>query len=119
MSVIAGHQTSPSVVAGNSAGVSAPAPPPAPEAARKKRKALPPPKKVDSTDDADDDADEAASARNKKRRVGNADFQANALKDIAELEGAVKKLQTSVVKDLTKLSHLAASLAAQVRGMDN
>ncbi|KAG5646439.1 hypothetical protein DXG03_003489 [Asterophora parasitica] len=85
---------------------------------RLKRRPFPSKNGDDDEDDDDDDGEEGRPGPpRKKRRAG--DWQGNALQDIAELEGAIKKLQTSVAKDLAKLSQLASSLATQVRGMES
>lgn len=63
-------------------------------------------------------ADEGAgNPASKKRRISE-DARSNALKEVAELEASIKKLQTSVTKDLKHLAQLAAALAAQLSDMD-
>jgi len=95
-------------------------PGPSAEPVRTKRK--PAPAKSKATNAADEGEDEVEEPKKgppaKKRRIAG-DLQANALKDIADIEASIKKLQTSVAKDLAKLAQLTASLATQIRGMDN
>ncbi|GLB33558.1 hypothetical protein LshimejAT787_0104420 [Lyophyllum shimeji] len=107
------RQDSTSLSVENSPGQSA-------EPARTKRKAAPAKSKADAADDeGEDEVDEPKKGPAAKKRRIAGDFQASALKDIADLEASIKKLQTSVTKDLAKLSQLTASLATQIRGMDN
>ncbi|KAF8076136.1 hypothetical protein FPV67DRAFT_1470495 [Lyophyllum atratum] len=93
---------------------------PSVEPTRTKRKPTPAKRKPNSAEDeGEDEVDEPKKGSPAKKRRIVDDSHANALKDIVELEASIKKLQTSVAKDLTKLSQLAASLATQIRGMDN
>ncbi|KAG6837988.1 hypothetical protein H0H93_008382 [Arthromyces matolae] len=61
--------------------------------------------------------DEPSGSAPKRRRLSD-DARTNALDELAELEGAVKKLQTSVAKDLKHIAHLVASLSAQLNEAD-
>ena len=80
---------------------------------------------VDDEDDGEDDDDEedeeeeehGQPARKKRRPV--TEGRARILRDVAEVEGAIKKLQTAFTRDLTKLQQTVASLASQIREMDD
>jgi hypothetical protein len=75
----------------------------------------------DDEDEDEEDEVEKPTPAPKKRRVGNnaGPRRSRLLKDVAELEGAIKKLQTTFVKDLTKLQQLAGSLATEIREMED
>ena len=97
-----------------------------PAQARPKRKAASDKGRlVDDEDDGEDDDDEededdeehGQPARKKRRPV--TEGRARILKDVAEVEGMIKKLQTSFTKDLTKLQQTVASLTSQIREMDD
>ncbi|KAG6911726.1 hypothetical protein DXG01_007976 [Tephrocybe rancida] len=107
--VTAVHQTSEPLSAENNAG-------PSVEPARIKRKPAAKPKRAAPAEGGDAEEDDAPAP--KKRRVSG-DTRSGAIKDIAELEGAIKKLQSSVNKDLKHLVQLAATLSAQLRDGGN
>lgn len=93
---------------------------------RPKRKAAAKSFKADDEDDEDEEEDEEEVVAKptpavKKRRVGNnpGPRRSRLLKDVAELEGAIKKLQSTFTKDLAKLQHIAGSLATEIREMED
>ncbi|KAG6880437.1 hypothetical protein C0992_000039 [Termitomyces sp. T32_za158] len=85
------------------------------EPARTKRKQATKAKQTYAAEDEDDE--DTSNPVAKKRRVSE-DARTNALKDVAELEASVRKLQAFVTKDLKHLAQLAATLAAQLKDMD-
>ncbi|KAG6878266.1 hypothetical protein C0993_010038 [Termitomyces sp. T159_Od127] len=85
------------------------------EPARTKRKQATKAKQTHATEGSDNEA--ASNPPAKKRRISE-DARTNALKDVAELEASIKKLQSSVTKDLKHLAQLAATLAAQLNETD-
>ncbi|KAF9468980.1 hypothetical protein BDZ94DRAFT_558859 [Collybia nuda] len=93
--------------------------------ARPKRKAAATTFKPDDDDEEDEDEEEEEVEKPtpvvKKRRVINnvGTRRSRLLKDVAELEGAIKKLQNTFVKDLAKLHQIAGSLAAEIRDLDD
>ncbi|KAG6840445.1 hypothetical protein C0991_006710 [Blastosporella zonata] len=87
---------------------------PSVEPARAKRKTAPKAKRPDAVEVGDAETEDGPAL--KKRRV-TSDPRAHSLKDIEELEGAIKKLQSSVNKDLKNLAQLAATLSAQLHDM--
>ncbi|RDB23282.1 hypothetical protein Hypma_009603 [Hypsizygus marmoreus] len=98
---------------------------PGPSAApRPKRKAAPKAKLTESKEDDYSEEDELEDygpapkqPPRKKRKVGS-DARTRALKEIGELEGAIKKLQTTFSKDLAKLHQLASSLTSRIQDME-
>lgn len=76
----------------------------------------------DTEDDYDDEDDEPAHLPPKKRRAGQAapagTRQARLLKDLADLEASIKRLQANTVKEVAKLQQIAASLTDEIRTMD-
>ncbi|KAG5353184.1 hypothetical protein C0989_009561 [Termitomyces sp. Mn162] len=85
------------------------------EPVRTKRKQAAKVKQIYTVEGGDDEG--ASNPVLKKRRVSG-DARASALKDVAELESAIKKLQSSVTKDLKHLMQLTVALTAQLNEMD-
>ncbi|KAG5732903.1 hypothetical protein E4T56_gene9040 [Termitomyces sp. T112] len=85
------------------------------EPVRTKRKQAAKVKQIYTVEGGDDEG--ASNPVPKKRRVSG-DARASALKDVAELESAIKKLQSSVTKDLKHLMQLTVALTAQLNEMD-
>ncbi|KNZ80064.1 hypothetical protein J132_07944 [Termitomyces sp. J132] len=85
------------------------------KALRTKRKQAAKVKQIYTVEGGDDEG--ASNPMPKKRRVSG-DARASALKDVAELESAIKKLQSSVTKDLKHLMQLTVALTAQLNEMD-
>ncbi|KAG6903364.1 hypothetical protein C0995_013117 [Termitomyces sp. Mi166 len=102
MTAVRQNSNSPSV---ENDGVSA-------EPGRTKRKQPAKAKQTDAAEGGDDE--DAGTPVPKKRRVSGG-ARANALKDVAELEAAIKKLQSSVTEDLKHLAQLAANLSTQLK----
>lgn len=93
---------------------------------RPKRKAAAKNFKADDEDDEDEEDDEEEEVAKptpavKKRRVVNnpGPRRSRLLKGVAELEGAIKKLQSTFAKDLAKLQQIAGSLATEIREMED
>lgn len=88
---------------------------------RPKRKAAVKKSKPDDIEDDYEEEDEKPSHAPKKRRVGTdtGPRRTRLLRDVAELEGAIKKLQSSYLKDFAHLQRLAGSLAAEIRVLDD
>lgn len=72
----------------------------------------------DDDDEEDEEEEEHGQPARKKRRPA-IEGRARILKDIADVEGAIKRLQTTFAKDLTKLQQTVASLASQIREMED
>jgi len=89
---------------------------------RPKRKAA---VKKSKPDDAEEEYEEeeveGPNQALKKRRVGTdtGPRRARLLRDVAELGGAIKRLQNSYMKDFAQLQRLAESLASEIRVMDD
>lgn len=74
-----------------------------------------------------DDAEEEFSEEEKptqgakKRRVGTdtSPRRSRLLKDVAELEAGIKKLQSSYLREFAHLQRLAVALASEIRLMDD
>jgi hypothetical protein len=88
---------------------------------RPKRKAAVKKSKPDDVEEEDEEEDEKPSQGSKKRRVGTdtGPRRSRLLRDVAELEGAIKRLQSSYLKEFANLQRLAGSLASEIRAMDD
>jgi hypothetical protein len=88
---------------------------------RPKRKAAVKKSKPDDAEEEDDEEDEKPSHVSKKRRVGTdtGPRRTRLLRDVAEIEGAIKRLQSSYLRDFAHLQRLVGSLASEIRMMDD
>jgi len=88
---------------------------------RPKRKAAVKKSKPDDVEEDYEEEYEKPSHSLKKRRVGTdtGPRRTRLLRDVAELEGAIKKLQSSYLKEFAHLQRLAGSLASEIRVMDD
>jgi hypothetical protein len=88
---------------------------------RPKRKAAVRKSKPDDAEEEDEEEDEKPSQASKKRRVGTdtGPRRMRLLRDVAELESAIKRLQSSYLKEFAHLQRLAGSLASEIRVMDD
>ncbi|KAF8221104.1 hypothetical protein L208DRAFT_1426709 [Tricholoma matsutake] len=88
---------------------------------RPKRKAAAKKSKPDDIEEEDEEEDEKPNQVSKKRRVGTdtGPRRTRLLRDIAELESAIKRLQNSYMKEFAHLQRLAGSLASEIRVMDD
>ena len=89
---------------------------------RPKRKAAAKQSKPEDYEDYEDEegVEERSSQVQKKRRTGvdTSSPRSRLLKGVVELEGAIKKFQSSSMRDLAKLQQFAQSLASEIRAMD-